>query len=177
MRSVASLRLKSIAACSISLLVAGSAHSQDGGCTLVTDTRNPSEKMLQCGDDLTVRTAKGTRYRQINEKGGESPRAIQVNSGAVMIEFNPSVKRHEFQILTPHAIAAVRGTKWVVEVNAKQTSTLVLSGGVSVSHLQGGQSVILEPGEGADVTSKVGKIEVKHWPQQRVQALLARFGE
>jgi hypothetical protein len=36
-------------------------------------------------------------------------------------------RRREFQILTPQAIASVRGTKWAMEVKPGETSTLVLA--------------------------------------------------
>jgi hypothetical protein len=34
-----------------------------GACALVPNDRAPSEKILQCGDTLTVRAAQGTHYR------------------------------------------------------------------------------------------------------------------
>ena len=51
----------------------------------------------------------------------------------LMVEFKPSASRRNFQILTPHAVAAVRGTTWAVEVNSDQTSTLVILGFVEVT--------------------------------------------
>jgi len=159
------------------LASANGAFAQSGRCELIPDEDNPPQKMLKCGDDLLVRSTKGARYRRLGS-GQETPSGLRLDSGAVMIEFTPNPDRKDFQILTPHAIAAVRGTKWVVDVDAKQSSTLVLSGGVSVSRRRaGGQSVILEQGEGADVTSRTEKIEVKRWSQARVNALLSRFGK
>jgi hypothetical protein len=35
--------------------------------------------------------------------------------------------RREFQILTPQAIASLRGIKWAMEVKRGETSTLVLA--------------------------------------------------
>jgi hypothetical protein len=92
-----------------------------------------------------------------------------------MIDFKPSAGQRNFQILTPHAIAAVRGTIWAVEVTAAQSSTLAVSGAVEVTRLNGTRGVILQAGEGADVTPGSGPITVKRWGEKRVQALLARF--
>jgi hypothetical protein len=154
-----------------------SALSQGSECALVADDRNPSEQILRCGADLVVRTAPGTRYHPIDQQGNEPPKALQLDAGALMIEFHPSEAQKNFQILTPHAIAAVRGTKWVVDVISTRTSTLVISGEVAVSRPHANETVVLKAGQGADVSAGTGSIAAKRWPNKRVRALLARFGE
>jgi hypothetical protein len=153
------------------------AMSQSGQCALVADDRNPTEQILRCGDDLVVRTAPGTRYQPVDQQGTELPKALRLDAGALMIEFHPSDAHKNFQILTPQAIAAVRGTKWVVEVRSATTSTLVLVGEVAVARPNATQTVVLKPGQGADISAGRGPIAAKRWPKARVQALLARFGE
>ena len=78
-------------------------------------------------EGLTVRAAQGTRYQPLYKKGDPIPVAIRLDDGALLIEFQPSLWRRDFQILTPLAIAAVRGTKWAVDVTTARTSVLVLS--------------------------------------------------
>jgi ferric-dicitrate binding protein FerR (iron transport regulator) len=151
--------------------------AQSNDCALVADDRNPSEKILRCDDGLTIRAAPNTRYRLNEPEGQQRPTGAQIDSGALMIEFAPSEGRRNFQILTPHAIAAVRGTKWAVEVGAARSSTLVISGTVEVSRRSGKRSVMLQAGEGADVSAGASPIKVKRWAKKRVQALLARFGQ
>ena len=51
-----------------------------------------------------------------------------------------------------NAIAAVRGTKWVVDVGSEKASTFVIAGRVAVSRPSGGQTVLLRAGDGADVS-------------------------
>jgi ferric-dicitrate binding protein FerR (iron transport regulator) len=163
------------AACLVATVLAVAASSasiaQQSGCSLVDDPHNRSEKVLRCGDNLTVRTARGTRYKLIQE-GQSLPTGAELNSGALMIE-----GRKPFQILTPHAIAAVRGTKWAVEVKPIQTSVLTISGVIDVKRRAGRQTVSLEAGEGVDVARGGGVLEVKRWKKKRVKALLARFGQ
>jgi hypothetical protein len=149
----------------------GGSFAQPGGCSLIDDPHNPSEKILRCGDDLVVRAARGTSYKMIQE-GQSLPTGAELDSGALMIE-----GQKPFQILTPHAIAAVRGTKWAVEVKAKQSSTFVVSGSVKVGRRAGKQTVQLTAGEGVDISAGRGPLEVKRWKKKRVKALLARFGE
>lgn len=167
------------AAAAVSMLLVSTApvHAQAGGCELIPDDRNPPEKILRCGAALEVRSAHQTDYHAVDQAGNAPPNAIQLNSGALMIEFHPSKGHRHFQILTPNAIAAVRGTKWVVEVSSARTSTFVIAGRVAVSRPHGEQTVLLRPGEGADVAPDGAPIVVKRWAAPRVQALLARFGQ
>jgi hypothetical protein len=115
---------------------------------------------------------------------------IELDSGALLIEFHFK-RRREFQILTPQAIASVRGTKWAMEVKPGQTSTLVLRGQVTVARKDAAEEVVVGPGQGVDVSNadagktvrsmsgsaKPAPIGVKKWAPDRVKALLARFGQ
>jgi ferric-dicitrate binding protein FerR (iron transport regulator) len=167
-----------LAAVAGALWLGASAHgfAQPAGCTLVADDRNPTEKILRCGNTLAIRNAPGTRYRLTGQHGRQAPTGVRLDSGALLIEFTPSDRQKNFQILTPHAIAAVRGTRWAVDVEHGNTATLVLSGAVAVTSPRA-PSVLLTPGEGADVTAGTRDIVVKRWGQKRVDALLARFGQ
>jgi hypothetical protein len=158
------------------LAICPPAVAQTGGCVLTPDDQNPSEKILRCGDYLTIHTAPGTQYRLENRAPG-SPGAARLDAGALMIEFHGSGGQQNFQILTPQAIASVRGTKWVVQAAAGQTSTFVISGTVSVVRRSGGRVADLGPGEGIDVDGGSAPVVVKQWPAARVKALLARFGQ
>jgi len=165
------------AAVSMWLAATASAGAQTAGCALAVDDRNPSEKILRCGASLEVRAAAGTNYHAIDQQGSEQPKSLQLDDGALLVEFHPSKGRRSFQILTPHAIAAVRGTRWAVEVAPERTSTLVIAGRVAVSRPGAAQIVVLRPREGADVSAGEEPIVVKRWAEKRVRALLARFGE
>jgi hypothetical protein len=168
-----------VAAVLIGATFAGSTAARAGGgaCALVASEHDPSVKILRCGDSLTVHVASGSHYRLIAKPGQPLPSAIQLNDGALLIEFQPSPQQQDFQILTPLAVAAVRGTKWAVEVSAARTSTLVLAGAVAVTNRHLNQYVILREGEGVDITPMDTSMVQKRWGEARVRALLARFGE
>ncbi len=169
---------------SIWLCMPASVVGQSNECVLIRDDRNPSEKILRCGSNLTVRSAPNTRYRLTNPDNRRQPTGARLDSGALMIEFTPNEGRRDFRILTPHAITAVRGTRWAVEVGPGQTSTLVISGAVEVMRRNsrrgtapGAQeSVVLGAGEGVDVSAGTGPLMAKRWAQTRIDALMARFG-
>jgi hypothetical protein len=148
-----------------------------GGCVLVPNQHDPSEKILQCGQELTVRPAQGARYRPIYKTGQQLPTSIRLDDGALLIEFHPGSQQDEFQILTPLAIAAVRGTRWAMEVSPTRTSTLVLAGAVAVTSRRLNQYVILTEGQGVDISEGDTSLTQKQWGQARVRALLSRFGE
>jgi FecR protein len=158
--------------------VAGSGSAQAAGaCALVPNEHAPSEKILQCGEALTVRPAQGTRYRPLYKKGDPLPVGIRLDDGALLIEFHPTSQQEKFQILTPLAIAAVRGTKWAMEVVPGRTSTLVLSGAVAVTNRRLNQYVVLTWGQGVDITSTDTSVVQRLWGEARIRALLSRFGE
>jgi hypothetical protein len=148
-----------------------------GACALVPNDHMPSEKMLQCGENLTVRAAPGARYQPLYKKGDPLPVGIRLNDGALLIEYHPASPKEKFQILTPLAIAAVRGTKWAMDVTKAQTSTLVLNGAVAVTNRHMNQFVVLTEGQGVDITPTDTTLLAKTWGDERVRALLSRFGE
>jgi hypothetical protein len=186
-RRFVSLALWAILAGSSWLVVPTLVFSQTDGCQLVPDDRNPSEKILKCGDDLSIRSAANTRYELVDQHGqalakdqstrDAMPQGARLDSGALLIEFKPISRRRKFQILTPHAIAAVRGTTWAVEVENDRSSTLVVLGYVEVTRPDGKNGVLLRAGQGADVSTGTGPILAKRWATPRVRALLARFGK
>jgi len=150
---------------------------QPAGCTLTPDDKNPSEQILRCGDSLTIRNAPDTRYELTGQNRQQPLGAVRLESGALLIEFTASERQKRFQILTPHAIAAVRGTQWAVEVNPDRTSTLVISGVVEVMRPKQRKGALLHDGEGSDVSAGRDPITVKRWGQARIDALMARFGQ
>jgi hypothetical protein len=165
--------------------VAASAVAQSGACVLSPDRRNPNLRILRCGSELTITPAPGTVYQPAAAGDDGLPASVQLDSGALLIEFN-SKRRHELQILTPQAVASVRGTKWAMEVKPGQTSTLVLEGEVTVARKNDPEKVVVGPGQGVDISglgtprSLYGQpepIAVKQWAPGRVKELLARFAQ
>jgi len=176
-RSRNRLGLTTVVAASILLSTSFSARAQASVCKLVPDDRNAPEEILRCGDTLEVRSGHDTNYNLVDQKGMPQPRELRLDGGALKIEFHPSNEHPTFQIRTPYAIAAVRGTKWVVEVGSGKMSTFVIEGNVAVSRPNGEQTVLLGPSQGADVSPRSRPIVVARWPAARVRALLARFGQ
>jgi hypothetical protein len=102
--------------------------------------------------------------------------SAELSGKALLVEVPKKPGGNRFEVLTPQAIAAVRGTKWAVDAADGKTSVLVVDGRVSVGRPGGGRRVVLGPGEGVDVEA-TGPLMVKRWAPARVTALLARLGQ
>ena len=165
------------AALPLPVLIASTVVRAAGICALVRNEHDPSETILRCGQSLTVQPAHGTRYRMIYRRGQALPAGARLDAGALLIEFHRGAEDSDFQILTPLAIAAVRGTKWAMEVSQARTSTLVLAGAVAVTSRRLNQYVVLTEGQGVDISQGDTSVVQKQWGQARVRALLARFGQ
>jgi ferric-dicitrate binding protein FerR (iron transport regulator) len=115
----------------------------------------------------------------VDRDGDGQLEGAEINGSAVLVTLPPrsNTRRGGFQILTPHAIASVRGTIYAVDVTTAKTSVFVARGRVAVARRNApAVSVTLGPGEGVDVGDDQGPLDVRRWPQERVRSLLERFG-
>lgn len=149
--------------------------AQTAACRLVQSNIQPVQQVLRC-PGLVIEVERNARYRLLDRNRDGTPDAADLRGGALLIQYDAGGRPEGFQILTPHAIASVRGTTWVVDVTRPQTSVFVVQGRVSVARSGQRRAVALSGGDGVDVTAGTGPLEVKRWGAQRVRALLARFG-
>jgi hypothetical protein len=155
---------------------AASAQQPDMGCT--SEQRPNAIRTLRCRNDLIIVAEDGAKFTlQSHDKSGDVD-AVDLQSKALLVDAPKQKARNRFQVITPQAIAAVRGTKWAVDAQESRTSVLVLRGQVAVRRPTGSGQVLLGPGEGVDVDrGSADPLVVKRWPQPRVEALLARLGQ
>ncbi|HEX8376106.1 MAG TPA: FecR family protein [Geminicoccaceae bacterium] len=150
-------------------------RAETPGCTTLVRT-DPPHEVLECADGLRITVEKGATYTLVDRDKDRRPDAIELKGRALLIEVSPR-RRGGFQILTPHAVASVRGTTWAVDVTGSGTSVLVEAGrvGVARSGTTGG-AVVLKAGDGVDVEPGSVSLAVKSWSRERRLHLLARFG-
>ncbi|GAA0780029.1 iron dicitrate transport regulator FecR [Roseibium denhamense] len=156
----------------LSTLAAPSFAQTVSGCTERTVT-DPDRTVYECAGGVVLDAEAAAQLGLTTPSGQQRPDGAELESDAVLIEVDPG--SGPFQIRTPHAIAAVRGTTYVVDVTADTTSVFVREGVVEVTRLDGSEPVLLEAGDGVDVTAQDPLI-VRQWPQDRVNRLLSRFG-
>lgn len=167
----------SIALAALALLAdvgGAAAQQQDMGCN-----RQPSANQtqtLRCAGGLTILTENGAQFTLLDRDGNGRVDALELQSKAVFVEAPKKKTGKPFEVITPQAIAAVRGTKWAVDAEGAKTSVFVDTGRVAVRRVAAPGQVVLGPGEGVDVDSGTAPLEVRRWPAPRVAALMARLG-
>ena len=150
------------------------AQSSDAGCVL--EPAGSGRSVLRCADGLSITVEPGARYSLLDRNGDGDADGASLRSKALLID-GPAGRAGGFKVITPQAIAAVRGTRWAVDVQGGKTAVFVVRGRVQVQRATGGAAVVLRPGEGVDVDGGAGALVVKRWPAARVAALLARLGQ
>jgi ferric-dicitrate binding protein FerR (iron transport regulator) len=156
------------------LLPSEVATSQPANMGCVSENSTFTTQTIRCKGGLTIVVENGARYTLRDRDGNGRVDSIELTSKALLLEVPKG--RNEFKVITPQAIAAVRGTRWAVDVAETQTSVFVVNGQVAVGRRARGNGVTLGAGEGVDVAA-VGPLTVKRWPPARVAALMARLGQ
>lgn len=168
----------------ISVLLAASAGllSTDGsraqnraGCTL-QQIGGTARHLVNCRGGLSVIAEPGARYTLLDRNRDGVVDAVRLAEKAILLELPKAPASTGFEVKTPQAIAAVRGTQWAVDVEKGRTSVFVVQGGVEVRRTSGSARATLAKGQGVDVEAGSGPLTVKRWPARRVSALMARFG-
>lgn len=143
------------------------------GCTQ-SHLTDPDRTVFTCENGLVIEAEAVAEIQTLTPAADDTatPQALQIDSDAILVTLPTG--QGPFQILTPHAIATVRGTTYVVDVSADKTAVFVIEGVVAVARDDKGETVDLKAGEGVTVAGQT-PLEVKTWPQEKVATLLARF--
>lgn len=160
-------------ACTLSSVEIAAAQPANPGCS--SENSLGATQTLHCRTGITIVAEDGARYTLRSNRNGRV-HAVELIGKALLIEVAPKSGGNKFEVITPQAIAAVRGTKWAVDAAGDKTSVFVVNGSVRVGRRTGGNGVTLRPGEGVDVEPGA-PLTVKRWAPPRVSALLARLGQ
>jgi len=131
---------------------------------------------LHCATEITIVAEGGAKFELRDRNRDGQVDSVELSNKAMLLEVPKKPGRTRFDVVTPQAIAAVRGTKWAVDAEGAKTSVFVVNGRVSVARSAGRGSVVLGPGDGVDVETS-GELIVKRWAPARVAALMARLGQ
>lgn len=148
-----------------------SAQQQIPGCTSTVQA-SPPRTVYRCSGGLIIEAEASAVFNVSGSRPGGLISSIELKSRGILVELT---RHRRFQILTPHAIAAVRGTIFAVDVTGAQTSVLVARGLTRVSRREQPEAVSLGRGQGVDVAPG-NPLVVRRWSLERATALLARFG-
>jgi hypothetical protein len=159
---------------SIAGITAASAQSGNAGCVL-SQVGGTSRQVLECPGGLKITPERGARYTLLDRNRDGNVDAARLQRKALLLD-SPKLPEG-FEVDTPQAIAAVRGTKWAIDVSSGHTAVFVVRGAVHVQKPRSGAGVLLRPGEGVDVYPGNSPLIIKRWPAGRVAALMARLGQ
>ena len=137
-------------------------------------TRAASKARIAFEDETVVTLGElaSLRVTQIAEPGRGSTR-LTVLAGAARLVVKPAPGKAIVETWTPTAIAAVRGTEYIVEVTPDATAVLVVEGTVAVSNwrpdVRG--TVILRPGQGTTVRTDRAPQPPAQWGEPRRRSI------
>ena len=163
-----------LTALAASLLWLGVALAQSGGCS--TRSQRFARRPALSGR-LTIIEETGARYSLADRNGDGKLDAARLQGKALLLDLPRRDKPTGFEVITPQAIAAVRGTRWAVDVAARQDLGVRRQGPGRRAAAGRDAAVVLGPGEGVDVEAGGAALTVKRWPAARVAALMARLGQ
>jgi len=162
--------LATIMAC----LGTASAQPADFGCT---SAPSPAQtRTLTCQGGVTIIVENEAQFTLLDRDRNGRVDGISLLSKAVFVSAPKQKSGRQFQVITPQAIAAVRGTEWAVDAEGTKTSVFVQTGRVGVRRVAAGRGVVLGPGEGVDVDATTTPLQVRQWGAPRIAALMARLG-
>jgi hypothetical protein len=102
---------------------------------------------------------------------------LDLNWGVLRLLVNRSGAGGQFEVESETAVAAVRGTDWLIEVTPERTSVAILQGAVAVSGRGAGATaavLLATPGQGTDVRRGAPPSPVTTWGPERLTATVSR---
>jgi len=122
--------------------------------------------LIKLADDSLIRLEKDSNliFNKLSHYGktGMVDTQLRLKKGSLSTEVTPLVKGSSYEITTPSAVAAVRGTKFRLETIPLETKIEVTEGSVNFSHKYG--YAIVNSGEGARIKQGSTAIEKSSLP-------------
>ncbi|MBB2484481.1 FecR domain-containing protein [Mitsuaria sp. WAJ17] len=149
------------------------------GATVRTGQPGRLRLRFEDGSVLVLSDATELRLeRWLPSAGGARQASLWLSLGLIGQTVRPQAGG-SWQVRTPSAVTAVRGTEFLVEVDAgHKTAVHVQAGAVAVDPAgaaAGPTRLLDQPAHGTDCRVDAGCSEVKIWPQPRVNALRERL--
>jgi len=145
------------------------------GDTIVTG-RGKAKVALSDGTILSI--GENTRVQVSHFASPEANPMVRLNlfSGVLRPLVNRTTSAGSFEVETQTAIAAVRGTEWLMEATADNTAVALLRGRVAVMSRDNRRASVLlqSPGQGTDVARGQPPKPPAPWGRQRLADLLVR---
>lgn len=146
------------------------------GDQLTTDASARVRLQLIDGSVINLGSQSTFSIDEVVSNGPGTDRQVQLDleAGALHAHAAPATPSSRFEIRTPKAITAVRGTEWGMLSDTEKTDVMVLSGrvGVRKNELSGASGVALTSQRGISVTN-AALGDSSRWGEDRFAAMLA----
>ncbi len=146
------------------------------GDTIVAED-GKAEILLNDGSIVSVGAKSRLVLSQYKSVSNALTTRFHLFEGVLRLFVNRATAGGEFEIETETAVAAVRGTDWLMEVVPGRTGVAILHGIIAVSGVGAQRNAVVvlqKPGDGVDV--KIGEAPgpIHPWSRERLAAVLAR---
>jgi hypothetical protein len=147
-------------------------HSGDA---IVSD-QGKARIALDDGSVISVGEHARVWIRRYERKAADVKARLALMSGALRLLVAKVAPDGNFEVETETAVAAVRGTEWLIEATPEQTSVALMSGTVAVSARGRPDATVVlrSPGEGTDVRRGSPPTTPVPWGARRLADVLAR---
>ncbi|MDY0873128.1 FecR family protein [Dongia rigui] len=143
------------------------------GDRLATDATGRVRLQLIDGSVINLGSLANFEIAEVESGGPGTERQVglELLTGALRAFAAPATPSSRFEIRTPRAITAVRGTEWGVIAMPAQSDVLVMSGrvGVRKNEISGRSAISLTRTLGVTVTD-TGLGAITRWPKAQVEA-------
>jgi hypothetical protein len=153
-----------------------------GDPVYVTDvivTESASKARIQLNSGSIISVGESARVGIGGYQSTENQYATRISPaiGALRVFVNSVLPGGRFEVETETAVAAVRGTDFVVDVTPEKSSVALLDGTVAVRGVganAGNEVVLSRPGDGTDVPRGGAPSPTATWGAQRFATTVAR---
>ena len=146
------------------------------GDTIVTDAGGKAKLQLNDGSIISVGEKARLTLSQYQSDANDYTTRVHAQEGAMRFLFQRALDLSRFEVQTETAVAAVRGTQFMMDVEPNHTAVALLSGVVAVTArgAPGGEVVLDRAGQGTDVRTGQAPTQPVIWGAQRFASVLAR---
>jgi len=146
------------------------------GDKVATDATGRLRLQLIDGSVINLGSQSELSIDDVASNGVGTDREVELDlwSGALRAFAAPATPQSRFEIRTPRAITAVRGTEWAIRASDVESDVLVMSGrvGVRKNEVSGKSAISITRTLGVTVTN-AGLGQITRWPKVEVDAMMA----
>ena len=143
----------------------------------IIETDRTSKVRITLTDATVISLGEQSRLelKEFSQEARQQTRAgrLAITLGVFRAILKEMMPQSTFEVITPTAVAAIRGTDLMGEVSPNSTAIVVLDGTVGVLNIRPSvpEQAVLTPGMGTTVTTDQPPSAPTRWSESRIEAL------